>query len=110
MSKDCLKKIKNKKSVNKELASFSVFSPPVSLSYSHHSHVVLWLQRDHQHFGPAHHPLHAGRGDSLPCDAVDLVKGVWFQELLVRCADIDLEPQLSSALVPAKLITANQAR
>lgn len=76
----------------------------VSLDYSHHSHVVLWLQRDLQHFGPVHHPLHAGRGNSLPGDAVDLVKGVRFQDLLIRCADIDLEPHLSCALVPAKLI------
>lgn len=81
----------------------------MSLDYSHYSHVVLWLQRDLQHLGPVHHPLHAGRGDSLPSDAVDLVKGVWFQELLVRCADVDLEPQRSCALVPVELMMANQA-
>lgn len=82
--------------------------PSVSLNYSHHSHVVLWLQRDLQHFGPVHHPLHTGCGDSLPGDAVDLVKGVRLQELLVRGADVDLEPQLSCALVPTKLVKTNQ--
>lgn len=76
---------------------------PGSLHYSHHSHVVFGLQRDLQQFGPAHHLLHAGRGDGLPCDTVDLVKGVWFQELLIRCADKDLEPQLICTLVPEKL-------
>lgn len=52
--------------------------PTVSLCYSHHSHVVLWLQRDLQHFCPVDHPLHAGCGDSLPSNAVDLVEGVGF--------------------------------
>lgn len=78
------------------------------LCYSHDSHVVLWLHRDLQHFGPVHHSLHAGCGDSLPGDAVDLVKGVWFQELLIRGADVNLKPQLSSTLVPTKLVKSNQ--
>lgn len=78
------------------------------LFYSHHSHVVLWFQRDLQHLRPVHHPLHAGCGDSLPGDAVDLVKGVWFQELFVRRADVDLEPQLCCPFVPMKLVKSNQ--
>ena len=74
-----------------------------SLFYLHHSHVVLWLQRDLQHFGPVHHPLHAGRGDGFPGDAVDLVESVGFQEPLVGCSYEDLQPQRSCALVPAEL-------
>lgn len=80
------------------------------LYYSHHSHVVLWLHRDLQHFGPVYHSLHAGCGNSLPGDAVDLVKGVWFQELLIRRADVNLKPQLSCTLVPTKLVKSNQRR
>lgn len=62
----------------------------LSLSYSHHSHVVFWLQGDLQHFGPGDHPLHAGRGDSFPGNAVDLVESVRFQEPLVGRPDEDL--------------------
>lgn len=78
------------------------------LFYSHYSHVVLWLQRDLQHLRPVHHRLHAGCGDSLPGDAVYLVKGVWFQELFVRRADVDLEPQLRCPFVPTKLVKSKQ--
>lgn len=51
--------------------------------YSHHSHVVLWLQRDLQHFGPIDHPLHAGRSDSFTGYTVDLVEGMGFQKPLI---------------------------
>lgn len=81
----------------------------MSLCYSHHSHVVLRLQRDVQHFGPVDHPLHAGCGDGLPGDAVDLVEGVGFQEPLVRCSYEDLQPQRSRALVPVELVRATKA-
>lgn len=77
--------------------------PTVSLCYSHYSHMVLWLERDLQHFGPVYHPLHAGRGDGLPGDAVDLVEGVGLQDPLVSCSYEDLQPQWSCALVPTEL-------
>ncbi len=80
----------------------------VSLQYSQHSHVVLWLQRDLQHFGPVYHPLHAGCGDGLPGDAVDLVESVGFQEPLVSCSYVDVQPQRSCALVPAELMKATK--
>lgn len=75
----------------------------VSLCYSHYSHVGLWLQRDLQHFGPIHHPLHAACGDSLPSDAVDLVESVGFQEPLICCPNEDLQHQWSCSLVPMEL-------
>ena len=71
--------------------------------------MVLWLQRDLQHFGPVHHPLHAGCGDGLPGDAVDLVEGVRFQNPLVGCSYEDLQPHRSCALVPVELIRATKA-
>lgn len=52
--------------------------------------MALWLQRDLQHFSAVDHPLHAGCGDGLPGDAVDLVEGVGFQEPLIGCSNEDL--------------------
>lgn len=90
--------------------TFLVYTyPTVSLCYLHHSHVVLWLQWNLQHFGPVHHPLHAACGDSLPCDSVDLVESVRFQEPLVSCSYKDLQPQWSCALVPTELVRATKA-
>ena len=68
--------------------------------------MIFWLQGDLQHFSPVHHPLHAGCGDGLPSDAVDLIEGVGFQEPLVRRPDEDLQPQCSCALVPTELVKA----
>lgn len=71
---------------------------------SHHSHVVLWLYGDLQHFGPIDHPLHAWSGDSLPCDTVHLVEGVGFEEPLVCRPYEDLQHQRSCALVSTELV------
>lgn len=76
--------------------------------YSHHPHVILRLQRDFQHFSPVDHPLQAGRGDSLPSDAMDLVEGVGLQEPLVCRPDENLQPQWSRAVVPNKLWKATE--
>lgn len=65
--------------------------------------MVLWLQRDLQHFGPTDHSLHAGRSDSFPSDTVNLVERMWFQEPLVCCPYEDLQSQRSCALVPREL-------
>lgn len=65
--------------------------------------MFLWLQRDFQQFCPIHHALYAGRGNSLPCNAVDLVEGVWFQYSLIGCTDEDLEPQCSRPLITQQL-------
>lgn len=83
--------------------------PTVSLCYSHHSHVVLGLQRDFQHFGSVGHPLHTGRCDGLPSDAMHLVESVWLQQPLVGCSYEDLQPQWSRALVPKELVMATKA-
>lgn len=72
--------------------------------YSQDSHVVLWLQKDLQHFGPVHHPLHTRCGDGFPGDAVDPVESVGFQDPLVSCSYEDLQPQWSRALVPTELV------
>lgn len=63
----------------------------VTLSYSQHTHVVLWLQGYLQHFGSTDVPLHAGCGDGLPSDAVDLVEGVRFQKPLISRPNEDLQ-------------------
>lgn len=76
--------------------------------YSHNFHVVLWLQRDLQHFSPVDQPLQAGCGDGLPGDAVDLVEGVRFQKPLISRADEDLQPQWRRALVTTELVRAKK--
>lgn len=63
----------------------------------------LRLQWDLQHFGPTDDPLHAGRGDRFPCDSVDLVECMRFQEPLVCSPYEDLQTQRGCALVPTEL-------
>lgn len=70
--------------------------------------MALWLQRDLQNLRPTDHPFQAWRGDGLPSDAVHLVKGVGFQELLVCCPDEDLQPHRSRTLVSMKLKRGTQ--
>lgn len=71
--------------------------------------MVLWLQRNLQHFGPIHHPLHAGCGDGLPGDTVHLIEGVRFEDPLVCCSYEDLQAQWSCAFVPTELVRATKA-
>lgn len=78
-------------------------SSVVSLVYLHGSHVVLGLQGDFEHFSPVDHPLHAGCGDGLTGDAVDLVERMRLQRPLISRPDEDLQAQWSCALVSQKL-------
>lgn len=71
--------------------------------------MALWLQRDLQHFSAVDHPLHAGCGDGLPGDAVDLVEGVGFQKPLIGCSNKDLQRHCGCALVATELVTATRA-
>lgn len=67
------------------ICDFCVYWLVCILYYSHHAHVVFWFKRNLQHFSPVDHRLHAGCGNSLPGDAMNLVEGVGFQEPLISC-------------------------
>lgn len=71
--------------------------------FSHCFHVVLWLQRDLQHFGAVDDLLKAGGGHRFASDAVNLVEGVRLEDALVRRADEDLKAERLLASVAVQL-------